>query len=87
MTQTRCDALAGRIAAVLRERQQVGAERRRQEREYQRRNSERALARYRSLATCRSDTANEPSPELTQWSDHPSEEIDAAYEALTSSKI
>ena len=87
MTQTQRDALADRIAAVLRERQEVGAERRRQEHEYQRRNKERALARYRSLATHRSDNAHEPSPEFSQWSDHRNKEIDAAHEALTSSKV
>lgn len=61
MTETQCDALADRIAAMLRERQEIGAARRRLEREYQRRNNERALARYRSLAMHRSDHANEPS--------------------------
>lgn len=85
MTQTQCDALADRIAGVLRERQEVGAERRRREREYQHRNSERALARSRRLAMHRPDNAN-GSPEFIQGSDHRKKEIDA-YEALTSSKI
>ena len=58
MTEIQCDALASRIAAMLRERQEVGAARRRLEHEYQRRNSERALARYRSLTMRRSDNAN-----------------------------
>ena len=66
MTQTQCDALADRIAAVLRDRQEVGAERRRQEREYQRLNSARALARYYSLAKRRTDNTNELLPEFTQ---------------------
>ena len=87
MTQTQCDALADRIAAVLRERQEVGAERRRRERDYQHRNSERAIARSRRLATGRSDNAYGASPEFTQASDHRREEIDAAYEALIASKI
>jgi hypothetical protein len=43
------DALAERIAAGLRGRQKVGAERQIQEREYQRRNSDRALARHYRL--------------------------------------
>jgi hypothetical protein len=43
------DALAERIVAGLLERQKVGAERQIQEREYQRRNSDRALARHYRL--------------------------------------
>ena len=46
MTQQQSDALAEQIAAVLRERKRLGEERRSQEREYQRRNNERALSRY-----------------------------------------
>jgi hypothetical protein len=49
MTQQQRDALAERIAAVLRERKRLGEERRRREREYQRQNSERALSRYYKL--------------------------------------
>ncbi len=43
------DALAERIAAVLLERQKIGAERRMQEQAYQRRNAESALARHYRL--------------------------------------
>jgi hypothetical protein len=46
MTQEHRDHLAERIAAVLRERKKIKAKRRMQ----QRRNSERALASYRTLA-------------------------------------
>ena len=83
MTQTQCDAWADRIAAVLRERQEVGAERRRQGREYQRLNSARALARYHSLTKRRSANANEPLPEFTQSSGHWMKEIDAEHARFT----
>ena len=46
MTQQQRNALAERIAVVLRERKRLGDERRSREREYQRRNNERALSRY-----------------------------------------
>jgi hypothetical protein len=46
MTQQQRNALAERIATVLRERKRLGEERRSREREYQRRNNERALSRY-----------------------------------------
>ena len=46
MTQEQCDAVAERIAAVLRERKRIAHERRMRGREYQRRNNDRALARY-----------------------------------------
>jgi len=46
MTQQQRNALAERIAAVLRGRKRLGEERRSREREYQRRNNERALSRY-----------------------------------------
>jgi hypothetical protein len=46
MTQEQCDAVAERIAAVLRERKKIAHERRMREREYQRRNNDCALARY-----------------------------------------
>ena len=49
ITQQERDALAGRIAAVLRKRKKLGAERRVQELEYQRLNRERALARHYRL--------------------------------------
>jgi hypothetical protein len=68
MTQAQRNALADRIAAVLQKRQEVGAEKRRQEHEYERRNGERSLARYRKLAARRSDDAIEPSHGYTQRS-------------------
>ncbi len=43
------NVLAERIAAVLRQRQKIGAERRTHEREYQRLNNDRALARHYRL--------------------------------------
>jgi hypothetical protein len=46
MTQEQCNAVAERIAAVLRERKKIAHERQMREREYQRRNNDRALARY-----------------------------------------
>lgn len=49
MTNQQCDVLAERIAAVLRQRKTIGEERRRQEQEYRRLNSERALARHYKL--------------------------------------
>jgi hypothetical protein len=49
MTNQQCDVLADRIAAVLRQRKTIGEERRRQEQEYRRLNSERALARHYKL--------------------------------------
>jgi hypothetical protein len=49
MTQQQCDALAERIAAVLRERKRLGEERRRLQLEYQRQNNEPALSRYHKL--------------------------------------
>ena len=56
MTREQCDALAARIAAVLRERKQLGDERRRRQQEYERKNGERALARYYNLSNdCRLD--------------------------------
>ena len=44
------NVLAERIAAVLRQRQKIGAERHAHECEYQRLNNERALARYYRLS-------------------------------------
>ena len=49
MTPEQCDALAERIAAVLHERKQLGDERRRRQQEYERKNGERASARYYNL--------------------------------------
>jgi len=57
MAHEQCDALAERIAAVLRQRKQLGDERRRQQREYQRVNCERALARHYRL---RDDLRHDP---------------------------
>jgi hypothetical protein len=47
LTQAQQDAIAERIAAVLRERKQIGEERRRQERDNWLRSSRRAQERYR----------------------------------------
>jgi hypothetical protein len=44
------NVLAERIATVLRQRQKIGAERRTHEREHQRLNNDRALARYYRLS-------------------------------------
>jgi hypothetical protein len=49
MTQEQCNALATRMAAVLRERKNLGEVRRKQEREYQRRESGRPLVRSYQL--------------------------------------
>jgi hypothetical protein len=49
MAQEQCDALAARIAAVLRDRKKFGEERRRRRLEYERLNGERALARHYKL--------------------------------------
>lgn len=63
-TREQCDALAERIAAVLRERKMIGDERRRQEREAYRRNSDRALARYYKLRGDVRDCAVRPTKEI-----------------------
>lgn len=46
ITKEQCDTQAERIAAVLRERKKIGDDRRMRDREYQRQNYDRALARY-----------------------------------------
>jgi hypothetical protein len=69
------DALAERIAAGFRDRKKVAEERRMQERDYLRRNSERALLRYHKLR-------GELKPEFSERSEPRIKEIDAAYEAL-----
>ena len=74
MTQEQCDALAERIAAVLRERKKIGDERRRQERRYDRQNSYRALARYYKLRG-----------EYRERSGRRVKEIDRMYDAIMSS--
>lgn len=60
MAQEQCDALAERIAAVFRERKQLGDERRRRQQEYDRLNSERALARHYRLRDAFHGQADDP---------------------------
>ena len=74
MTQQQCDALAERIAAVLRERKRLGEERRNQEREYQRRNNERALSRYYKVRG-----------EFPEQSKRRLKELDLVYDTIMSS--
>ena len=73
MTNVQCDVLAGRIAAVLRERKTIGEERRRQEQEYRRLNSERALARHYKLRGG-----------FRKESKRRNQEIDRVYDAIMS---
>jgi hypothetical protein len=73
MTNAQCDAVAERIAAVLRQRQTIGDERRRQEQEYRRLNSERALARHYKLRG-----------EFRKGSERRNQEIDRVYDAIMS---
>ena len=73
MTQEQCDALAERIAAVLRERKKFGDERRRQEMKYGRHNNDRALARYYKLRG-----------EFREQADRRVKEIDRVYDAIMS---
>jgi hypothetical protein len=73
MTNQQCDVLADRIAAVLRQRKTIGEERRRQEQEYRRLNSERALASHYKL---RSGFRKE--------SKRRNQEIDRVYDAIMS---
>ena len=49
MTQAQSDALAERIASVLRARKNIGDERRMLDREYWQRNNNRSLSRYYKL--------------------------------------
>jgi len=74
MTQQQSDALAEQIAAVLRERKRLGEERRSREREYQRRNNERALSRY-----------NKVRGEFHKQSKCRIEELDLVYHTIMSS--
>jgi len=76
MTQAQADALAERIASVLRERKKFGDERRIVDREYQRRNSNCALARYHKLRG-----------EIREQSERRTEEIDAAYVVMMSCNV
>ncbi len=73
---TQRDALAERIAAVLRERKKIGAERRMQ----QRRNSERAFPRPPPLAG-----THQPSPRLHGLPGYRIQEIHSRFEAIISS--
>lgn len=73
MTNVQCDVLAERIAAVLRERKTIGEERRRQEQEYRRLNSERALARHYKLRGG-----------FRKESKRRNQEIDRVYDAIMS---
>ena len=74
MSQDQRDALATRIAAVLCERKHIGEERRKQELEYQRRNSARVLVRYHKLRG-----------EFRKYSDRRFKEIDRMYDTIMSS--
>jgi hypothetical protein len=73
MTNQQCDVLAERIAAVLRQRKTIGEERRRQEQEYRRLNSERALARHYKLRGG-----------FRKESKRRNQEIDRVYDAIMS---
>ena len=84
-TREQTDALAERIARVLRERKKAGAERRMHELEAQRRNSQRALARYRELRAAHLTRLGSLSPDLRENCRHRIKSIDAAYEAVISS--
>ena len=57
------NVLAERIAAVLRQRQKIGAERRAHEREYERLNNDRALARHYRLTGKAQYLECEPNPQ------------------------
>jgi hypothetical protein len=74
MTQQQCDALAERIAAALRERKRLGEEHRRQQRDYQRQNNERALSRYYKLRG-----------EFHEQSQRRVNELDLVYDTIMSS--
>ena len=84
-TQEQSDALAERIARVLRERQHVAAERRMRALEVQRRNSQRARARYHAVRAAHFAKLASVSPELRERRGHRMKTIDAAYEAVMSS--
>jgi hypothetical protein len=74
MTQQQRNALAERIAAVLRERKRLGKERRSRKREYQRRNNERALSRYYKVRG-----------EFPEQSKRRLKELDLVYDTIMSS--
>jgi len=80
------DVIAERIAAVLQERKRVGAERRERAAEYQRLNGARALARYYKLRE--GDSAahrDKEQAELREHRDQGMKPIDAAYKKIVSS--
>jgi len=84
MTQQQEDTLAERIAAVLRERKKVGAQRRLRELEMQLRNTQRATERYHAT---RPESAKMASvaPALREHCDQRMQTVEAAYQAVTSS--
>jgi len=85
LTQDQTDTLAERIAAILRERKKVGAQRQMRELEMQRRNSQRAAAAYLvARAPHFAKLASVP-PELRERCGRRMQVIDAAYDAVTSS--
>jgi hypothetical protein len=83
------DAIAERIAAVLEERKNVGAERRERAAEYQLLNGERALARYYKLRGAYSEAHRDKQQrlgtEFRQHRDQRMKPIDAAYKKIISS--
>jgi len=85
MTSHESDALAERIAAVLRERKQVAAERRMRALEVQRRNSQRARTRYDAVRAAHFAKSVSVPPELRERRGHRMKTIDAIYEEVTSS--
>jgi hypothetical protein len=85
LTQDQTDTLAERIAAVLRERKKVGAQRRMRELEMQRRNSQRTAARYLVARALHSARLASVPPELRERCGCRMQTIDAAYDAVTSS--
>jgi hypothetical protein len=85
LTQDQTNTLAERIAAVLRERKKVGAQRRMREREMQRRNSQRAAAPYIVARAPHFARLASVPPELRERCARRMQTIDAAYLAVTSS--
>ena len=73
-TQDQRDALGARIEMALRERKKIGDERRRQERDYRRRNSDRAISRYYKLRG-----------EFREQAERRVKEIDRVYDTIMSS--
>ena len=85
VSQDFLDAWAERIAAVLRERKKIGAQRRSRQLEMQLRNSQRAAARYRAARAPHDARLTSVPPELREHCDRRMKTIDAAYQAVTSS--